>query len=221
MAITKEQFKKAFREEAAAEFSHIPTNEKNINILFSKRFNNKMEKLLNNQKRAYWGYINTVPKRMAIACITIIVLFTTACSVEEIRKPIVDFIKEVQEKFIQYFFEGDTIKEISYEYKIYELPADFEQADTIRCENRITTIYENVSGDSIELVQMVTGETTHYFDKEHGKITQEKINDINIEFFEHEELITAIWIKDAYFFELTYYGETTKDVLKNIIFSIK
>lgn len=221
MAITRENLKDIFREEIASEFQHIPENEAIINIHFSTNFINKMEKLFISQKQASWKYVNTAKKRVAVACLFIFILLTTACSIEEIREPFVRFIKEVHEDFIQYFFEGDTTKIISHKYEIYELPESFVRTDETKNDGRIFTVYENLTGEKIEFTQMVTKGTTHYLDTEQGGATIESVNDISVEFYEHSELITAIWIRDSYYFELTYYGSTTKEQLKTMIMSIK
>lgn len=62
MAITREEINEIFRQEVASEFLHIPVDEKEINIHFSKGFLDKMEKLLTKQKKSYWKYVNTFSK---------------------------------------------------------------------------------------------------------------------------------------------------------------
>ena len=192
MAITRENLKEILRNEVMSEFSHIPENENEIDIHFSKKFNNKMDKLISLQKRSCWNYVNTFSKRVAILCLVFLSLFMTACSIDKIREPIVNFIKDVHKDFIQYFFEGDTVEEISYEYKIYELPEGFRQIDINRSEGRIITVYESIDGDKIEFTQMTTETITHYIDAERGHISVEKIEGVEVEFYEHKELITSI-----------------------------
>lgn len=221
MAITREDVNQILRDEVASEFSHIPNDENDIDIHFSRRFTERMKKLIKVQKKNYWRYVNTFSKRLAIACLVVSVLFTTACSIEEIREPVVNFVREMHEKFIQYFFEGDTVQEISYEYQISDLPEDFKQIDASRSKGRVVTVYENSDGDKIQLVQVATENTTHYIDKEQGNISTDDINGMEVQFYEQEEFITTMWIEDTNFFELTYYGNTTKEQLKMLILSIK
>ena len=221
MAITREDFNQILRDEVTTEFLHIPNDENDIDVHFSRQFTERMKKLIKVQKKNYWRYVNTFSKRLAIACLVVFVLFTTACSIEEIREPVVNFVREIHEKFIQYFFEGDTVQEISYEYQISDLPEDFKQIDVSRSKGRVVTVYENSDGDKIQLLQVATENTTHYIDKEQGNIFTDDINGMEVEFYEQEEFITTMWIEDTYFFELTYYGNTTKEQLKMLILSIK
>ena len=221
MAIAREDLNEILRNEVASEFSNIPSDENIIDIHFSQQFADKMDKLLIVQKKNYWRYVNTFSKRMAIACLVVAVLFTTACSIDEIREPIVNFIKEIHEKFIQYFVEGDTVHEISYEYKINELPEGFKQIEVNRSETHIFTVYENNFSETIEFTQIATQETQHYYDTEQGTVSVENVDGIEVEFYVHKELITSIWIKDAYLFELTYYGNGSKEQMKQMIMSIE
>ena len=221
MAITREDLNEILRGEVTSEFSHIPNDENVIDIHFSRQFTGRMKKLINVQTKNYWRYVNTFSKRVAIACLVVLMLFSTACSIKEIREPIVNFVREIHEKFIQYFFAGDTVQEISYEYQISDLPEEFKQVDISRSEGRIVTVYKNTDGDKIEFAQIATENTTHYIDKEQGNISTEEVDGMEVEFYEHEEFITTMWIEDVYFFELTYYGNTTKEQLKNLILSIK
>lgn len=221
MAIAREEFSEILRNEVASEFSHIPSEEKEIDIHFSKKFTDRMDKLLVLQRKGYWKYVNTFSKRIAIACFTFLLLFTTACSVKEVREPIVNFIKEVHESFIQYFFEGDTMKDVSYEFQIYELPEGFEQIDVKRSPGKRITTYENNENEMIKFTQLATESLTHLVDNEQGEVSTEKLGKRDIDFYEHTELITAVWIEDGYFFKLTYYGNVSQEEVKDIILSIK
>ena len=60
MAITKAEFKQAFREVVSLEFSHIPTDENSIQYTFSEKFNKRMEKLIKSQKKVYLHNIHII-----------------------------------------------------------------------------------------------------------------------------------------------------------------
>lgn len=108
MAMSKTDFKNAFREVVSSEFAHIPTDESSIDFTFSERFNKRMEKLIRSQKKVYYNFVNTAYKRVAILCVILLTMLTTACSVKAIREPIVNFIKQVYESFTHYSYDGDT-----------------------------------------------------------------------------------------------------------------
>lgn len=221
MAIAREDLKEILRNEVAFEFSHIPSDENAIDIHFSQQFSYKMDRLLMAQQKTYWKYVNTFAKRVAIVCFVAAVMLTTACSIDEIREPIVNFVKEIHEKFIQYFVEGDTTREISYEYNIYELPEGFKEIEVNRSETQVFKVYKNNLDETIEFTQAATQEAQHYYDIEQGSVSVENVGGIEVEFYMHKELITSIWIKDTYLFELTYYGNGSKEQIKQMIMSIE
>ena len=222
MPISKAEFKEAFREVISSEFSHIPKNENEIDFVFSDRFNKRMAKLINSQKKAYYYLINTAAKRVAIIFVLILTMFTAAFSVKAIREPIIEFVKQIYETFIHYSVDGDTTDKITKEYSLTQLPDGFNQTNIIKNDNSITTIYENTSGDIIEFSQMTTEIHLGYFlDNEEGNIHSEIIDDIKVEFKEWRDLKSAVLIKHGYVFMIDCYGEIDFDEIKQMITSIE
>lgn len=214
MAMSRSDFNNALREAVSSEFTDIPTDESSINYTFSERFIKKMEKLIRSQKKVYYNFINTVSKRVAIICLVVVTLFTTACSVKAIREPIVNFIKQVYEAFTHYSFEGETTDKITREYFIDEIPKGFEQTNKTKNDNIIVTEFTNDSEDIIEFVQMTTEYSLGYFvDNEYSEITKDTINGIEVEFKKWHDVQSAIWTKDGYVFALDCYGNINLDVM--------
>ena len=221
MAMSKTDFKNAFREVVSSEFAHIPTDENSIDFTFSERFNKRMAKLIRSQKKVYYNFINTAYKRVAIVCVVLLTMLTTACGVKAIREPIINFIKQVYESFTHYSFDGETTDKITKEYTI-KVPGDFEQTNKIKNDALISTEYMNSSGDIIEFNQMTTEFSIGYFvDNENGTIITEKINGQEIEFKEWRDTKSAIWVIDGYVFAIDCYGNISFDTIKQKIESIK
>ena len=222
MPISKAEFKEAFREVISSEFSHIPKNENEIDFVFSERFNKRMAKLINLQKKSYYYLINTAAKRVAIIFVLILTMFTAAFSVKAIREPIIEFVKQIYETFVHYSVEGDTIDRITKEYSLTHIPDGFNKTDVIRSDNSIITIYENASGDIIEFSQMTTkSDSGHFVDNETGKIFNETIDEIRVEFKVWNDLKSALWTEHEYVFMLDCYGTLTFDDIKQMIVSIE
>lgn len=222
MPISNAQFKEAFREVIASEFSHIPVNEDEIDYVFSERFNKRMAKLINSQRKSYYKFINTAAKRVAIIFVIILTMFTAAFSVKAIREPIIEFVKHIYETFIHYSVEGDTVDKITKEYTIKVLPDGFEQTDIVRSENSIITFYENASEDFIEFSQMTTeSHLGHFVDNEVGEIHSENVNGIEVEFKEWNDTKSVIWINHGYVFTINCYSDIGFDMIKQMITSIK
>lgn len=222
MTISKAEFKEAFREVISSEFSHIPKNENEIDFVFSERFNKRMERLINSQKKVYYNLINTAAKRVAIIFILILTMFTAAFSVKAIREPIIEFVKQIYETFIHYSVEGDTVDKITTEYAITQLPEGFNQTNIIKNDSSITTIYENTSGEVIEFLQMTTEIHLGYFlDNEDGNIHSEIVEGAEVQFKEWHDTKNAVWLEHGYVFIINCYCELSFDDIKQMIISIE
>ena len=222
MPISKAEFKEAFREVISSEFSHIPKNENDIDFVFSERFNKRMLKLINSQKKVYYKLINTAAKRVAIIFILILTMFTAAFSVKAIREPIIEFVKQIYETFVHYSVEGNNDDKITKECSITQLPDGFNNIDVIRSDYSVTTTYENEAGDIIEFSQMLTGsQLEHFVDNETGDIHSETVNGIEVEFKEWHDNKSAIWVEQGYIFTFNCYGNSSFDDIKQMITSIE
>lgn len=222
VAITKAEFKDAFREVVSLEFNHIPNDEESIDYEFSDKFNKRMEKLIKSQSKPYWNFISTASKRAAVIIVAVLTLFTAAFSVKAIREPIIKFIKQVYESFTHYSFDGDTVEIINKEYTITKMLDGYEQLDKLTSDNTIATTYKNKSGDTIIFTQMTTEYSIGYLvDNESGKQYTETVDGIEIDFKEWYETKTAIWTNDGYVFSIDCIGNISFEDIKQIIRSIK
>ena len=222
MAMSKTDFKNAFREVVSLEFAHIPTDENSIGFTFSERFNKRMAKLIRSQKKVYYNFVNTAYKRVAIICVALLTMLTTACSVKAIREPIINFIKHVYESFTQYSFYGDTVEIINKEYTITKMLDGYEQIDKLTSDNIIATTYKNELGDTIIFTQMTTEYSIGYLvDNESGEQYTETIAGIEIDFKEWYETKTAIWANGGYVFSIDCIGNISFEDIKQIIRTIE
>lgn len=221
MAITKAEFKQAFREVVSLEFSHIPTDENAIEYTFSEKFNKRMEKLIKSQKKVYWNLINTTSKRVAIIFLAIFTMFTVAFSVKAIREPILKFIKQIYETFTHYSFEGDTVDLIEQEFSIHQIPDGYEEIDKTVTDNSVVTTYKNELDHTIFFSQMTTEYHMGLFvDNENGDSYTETVNGVNVDFKEWNDVKTAIWVNNRYVFAINCTGNISFDEIKQMIISV-
>ena len=226
MAISKTEFKNAFREVGSMEYEEIPADENSIDYCFSERFEKKMEKLIQSQKKAHWHYVNTAGKRVAVAALICLMLFTTACGIKPVREAVAGFLQETYERFIRYFGDGDVEgmsnkNSISYEYRITMLPETFTEIEKIDCEILITTVYENEEGEIIEFSQGIVDEDNYYLDNERGSVYTINISGVETVIYDSVTMKHAMWLKDGYYFHIAYYGTTEIEEISSMIESIK
>lgn len=217
----KEEFDKAFRESISLEFSDIPVNEESIDYIFSEKFDNKMDRLIQCEKKSFWKAKSISSRRIAIIIFAILSIFTTACSVDMIREPIVRYIVEIYEEFKYYFFEGDTTKEILYEYKLTEIPKGFKEIKKIATGGAIITTYENEAGDIIEFSQFTTRNTEHIVVDNEEKVFEKYILGLKVEFRILGDIMECSWIQGEYFMNMAYMGNGEIDLMIELIENIK
>lgn len=166
MAMTKAEFKNAFREAAAYEFRDIPRDDSQVQHEFSAEFERKIAKLIQKEKSFFWHFVNTASKRVAVIILVFVMLFTTACSVKAIREPIVRFLSEVYETFTEYFFDGEKTSVITEKYYISAIPDGFVEESAYEADTTINIVYRSGENNTIHYTQAITDETTIYLDNE-------------------------------------------------------
>ena len=220
MSMTKAELKNAFREAASYEFREVPRDDSQIQHEFSPEFEQKIKKLIRKEKKFFWHFVNTASKRVAVIAAVLVMLLTTACSVEAIREPIVQFLIEVYETFTEYTFEGEKTDTISKEYQISTVPKGFTQTSYTKDDTGITTTYENEHGDLIRFAQLVTDDTNLSIDVEKGETTIIDVSGREVYLYKMDNLIYSMWIEDTYLLEVVCRGSFTEqdviDIIENI-----
>ncbi len=220
MAMTKQQFKDAFREAVSAEFAHIPTHEMDIPFAFSEKFCNRMEKLIRSQKKPYWVYVNTAAKRAALILALLFSLLASACAIKDIREPIVSFFTDIYDTYIRYIFEGETVDEITYEYTLGYVPTGYEQTDHLDSKLRIITSYQNETGELIEFAQVVTDNAQTTINNGLGNGYSIVVSDVEVKILEIEDIRKAFWIRDGYLLSIVTTGNLDMEILQEMILSV-
>lgn len=220
--MTRVEVINAFREVASEEFVHIP-NEEDIKYEFSEKFNKKMKKLLRKAEHKNIHRSSKISKRIIAVAAAIVIILAGLMSVSAIREPVVNFVLEFFEDHIDFGFSGDVSQEIEYEYGFSEIPEGFELTVKNNEGGTVYTEYTNINtGDIIILTQSITDSDDISVDKEHGAITKEFVDGMEVYIYEHEneDYIHANWIKETYSFLLVYYGDIEKDEFIGLVKSI-
>lgn len=220
MSMTKAELKKAFREAASYEFRDVPRDDSLIQHEFSPEFERKIEKLIRKEKTFFWHFVNTASKRVAVIAVVLVMLFTTACSMEAIREPIVRFLIEVYESFTEYRFEGEKSGTITKEYTMTTVPEGYEETDYLKDEVGITTTYENSYGNMIRFSQTITDETYLSIDGEYAETEVRDVSGREVHLYLRDGISVAFWIEDTYLLKIVCHGSFTEQDIIDIIESI-
>jgi hypothetical protein len=177
-----------------------------IDCTFSNKFERRMNRLIISQKKSYWKYINTASKKVAIVILACIVAFSSAMTVEGIRKPVLDFFYRIYETFtdISYYNEKQEPGEpISSIYTLPCVPEGYDFKEFINMDYVIVTSWMNDKGEKIEFTQSeLNSETT--IDSEGVVVTTKEINETGILFCDNGEVILITWKDNTYAYLLSY-----------------
>lgn len=190
---------------------------------YSRRYTNKIRKLIKRQRKPYFKLISTAGRRAACIIIAIIVFSASALSVKAIRKAVFDFITRTFSDHNVVTLESGTDMgypdRIENEYHISALPAGFKQTSNNKTDSSIGIDYSN-NDNYIFFSQYTKSMYNAYFDNEHADFV--KISDDNGQEYimiTTEEDITFIWDNGEYIFEVS--SNLDKDAIINVCKSTK
>jgi hypothetical protein len=222
----KDELFDIFRKYACKEFEDIPKNDDDIDYEFSEDFENRMsilfERLYSSNKLNKTGSSNR-KKTIVILIAAVIIILTGMLSVSAVRQPIVNFVVEKYEDFIDFLFQGDVSNKIEYVYSFNPVPENFVETNKSSNDNTVRVEYINSStGDEIILEQRITEGTQGSWDAQNGNTTTVMLNNTLIYFYKYNTapIYLARWINDTYSFTLTYYGNITEKELIELVKSI-
>ncbi len=222
MSLSKSEFNNAFTSTISAQFDSIPCDEDSIVFDFSDKFVRKMEKLIKAQRKSYWNLINKTSKRVAIAIIAVITVFSASFSVKAIREPIVEFIIEVFKTFTSYTPNERENIDGSKVYSVTKLPDGFKQTVRTTSTAAIETVYENDNGDSIKLYQKLSGNGGTTVDNQHNKCYKVEIDSCMVEIYHYGQYDSfAIWVEDNAPLQLSVHYEIDLDELIELVNSVE
>lgn len=142
----------------------LPKADELEEITFTEVFENKMNKLINFQKKPYYFIINTIGKRVACIIFAFLISFTAMLFVDAIREPFINYVVETYEKYSEIIFRGTSriTPETFVNYCPQYIPEGYEKVyrdgSSEYMYNEIS--FMNESGDNIEFTQNITGGST-------------------------------------------------------------
>ena len=134
MAMSKDDFKNAFREVISKEYSHIPSEEE-IDFEFSDRFNKKMQKRVFTTKKTIWKFMNSTAKKVAVVALVIIISSTSVYSVTAT-------IIKVKNKYQKAAEQGIPLEEVDTEGNFTYTKFDGSKKETINDDTANNVIAE-------------------------------------------------------------------------------
>lgn len=189
MSVKKEQLIYALNEVTDSEFDFVPKNENDIDYSFSEKFENRMMRLINSQKKPYYNLINTASKKTAVICTVILFVFALSLSIKPIRISAMEFIESIITK-------TKNIYQIAYEEGI-----PLSQVDTERNFKHTDFAEEEKETNTDKTTSAITGES---FKNPKTQIYNKMLN--SIDFFSTVELSAIVHMGATEKLTIDYYS---------------
>lgn len=217
---------RAFEEAEKREIAQLP-EDKNILWTPSADFEDKMAKLICGNKKQYRGLAGFSARRIACIALVVLTMFGTAMSVKAIRKPIVRFLVETNEKFAMMISSGQ---------KETTMPETIEKAytlsDCLRSKGYEMTlestetlvhyeVYEDASGNKIVFNQSVLASTYITIDAGNLLIEDISVNNNSGKYHQNKATVNLVWTDSGYVFEITAPSSVGREDLINIAKGLK
>lgn len=213
--------KKALHQYSLTYCDEFPPCDEEIHL--DEIYQRKMEKLIKRSKNPFQRYFNTAGRRAAGIAAAILVFFGCSMTVSAVRKPVVEFLTNVYEKLVEFFFDEESITNapsmIETVYTLGYVPEGYElmSSDLSKYQNRI--IWERDSNECIIFIQSTLDGVVSY-DNEESKYELIETNNFSVVFVKKHDLLMLFWSDNQYKYSLDVYGGLTLDECVALIESI-
>ncbi len=191
---------------------------------FSERFESRMNEMIYSGEAARKNRKSTGAKRSRIIWIiaaAILVLAATACAVPSIRESIAGFFVRIFSDHVEYSDPDITKNSIEEEYGLVPIPEGFEEDRILRTDTNIHTTYQDEDGNTIILEQSANSRSQIDVDSEVGSFDEHTIEDGTVvRLYISDASMQASWVKDGYFFSITYLSPLDTDTFISWIESV-
>lgn len=218
--MTKEQFRSIY-DIAVKEYYNDFVADVKTDVSMSSDFEKRMTKLILQQKKPYWDYVNTAGKRVAIIAAVLLALSFGSLTVKSVRDSVIEKIKKVYEIFISYQYKGNNDGVISTYYRPTYIPEGLVEKDLLLSDISYTVIYNDEYGKLFKFVQLLPSDVEFFYDNEHSQEINLIIENVIVEGIRSKDFISVHWEKDNYVFQISSdCGFTDEEIIK-IIKSVK
>ena len=179
---------------------------------FSTRFEKRMNRLIQRERRPLWRYTNTFGKRLALTALLIVIFLAGLFSVSvKAREAAVQMIHRISSGHIDYRFQGTKSKPIEEDISFSSVPEGFEEIEYNKSPSDVCYRFQDSAGNIIELKQ-VAGEALG-IDTEHHILKQVSVAGSSVDLYlcTIEQSMIAVWSIDRYIIILHIWGDYTEE----------
>lgn len=192
-------------------------------IHYSEDYLRDMEKLIKKSRNPIRRYFDTVGKRVAAAVIAAVALSGGMMSVSAVREPVVEFITNVYEKFVEIFFEDNNItkapKTIETVYTLGIVPTGYNLDRYIITDNATYVTWLNEHKGKIVFSQGIL-DGNYLFDNEESSYEIIFINKTKIAYVTKNNMKFYFWNDFDYEYSLTVSEDISHETVMQLIESV-
>lgn len=220
-----EILRKAFDIIAREEAKSLPTPEECTHVTFSEEFEQKMQKLINKEKKPYYYLINTVGKRVACVIIAVLLALTSVTfGVKAIREAVIDFFVETFEKFSIVGFKDEDISCTLDHIETYYAPTYIPEGYVLKTDEKFKTYrkieYISAENDYIYFKQRIIDNSDTYVDTEDANFEIVCSNDIEFFYTSKDRMQMVYWNDSEYHYLITSENNLSIEELNKIVQSV-
>lgn len=191
-------------------------------------FERKMQRLIKQQRRSYWKYINTIGKRVAVILVLIAVTFSSAMTVPAFREPVIEFVVKTYKEFSSYFVDRYSLEaspqtvpqQIDTVYFPTEIPEDFKLTKKSVNNSFCFSRWDNSDGQYISFTQNIVLLQSK-LDTENSDISKVRICGKEAYTYINKNVTSYLWSDSNYTFCLDVPYSFTEEQVEAIINSIQ
>lgn len=193
-------------------------------VKYSEKYLKYIDRLIKQTKSPFYKYFNTFGKRVAGIAAAMLIAFSCAMTVKAVREPVVEFITNVYEKFVEIIFDEKDIAKapdtIGTVYTLGMIPNGYT-IDQIFIDDCITDmIWKNESGDRLVLSQGIL-DGSFLMDTEDANFEFLIWNNKKIAYNEKYGIKHFFWNSEEYEFSLTMSSNISEEEAFALIDSLK
>lgn len=175
-------------------------------LQFDEECEKNLRKLIRRLNNPFQRYFNTAGRRVAGIAAAILIFFGCSMTVSAVRKPVVEFLINVYEKLVEFFFDEESIANapstIETVYTLGYIPEGYELKEIKRRSGFIDYTWKNENGSQIFMSQRILAGTST-LDNENSNFTIIYRMGVKIAFIEKFEAKAFKWNSAEYEFYLT------------------
>ncbi|MBQ5953502.1 MAG: hypothetical protein IJL47_05630 [Lachnospiraceae bacterium] len=123
---------------------------------FSLQFEEKMNRLIRQEKRPLWRFTNTPAKRLALAVLICMLMLTGLFSVSaKARDAVVHLVHLIGSGHINYDYDADTSGPIDHAVHFRAIPEGLTEVSYQKSAVSVRITYQDVTGNTIKISQML------------------------------------------------------------------